>query len=233
MLLPALTSAKAKAKSISCISNLRQIGIAVHGYASESNGRIPYGPKAPPFTSPFDFYPSTGCPTSLLSIGGGAPVALGLLLNGQLASQPKVLFCPGADQPVDADAELAKVGVRQAQGGYFYRHGGNTLLFDNPASPFVPDHIQLESLGNNRNGLPIRALAVDTQFLCAPGMATFGINPNSHHQHRVANILFADGHALSRQNNTGQYTVDLGESFDLHSAFDVILKVLEQADTQF
>jgi prepilin-type N-terminal cleavage/methylation domain-containing protein/prepilin-type processing-associated H-X9-DG protein len=232
LLLPSLASAKAKAKAINCVSNLRQMGIAVHSYAIEYNGKIPYGPTAPPFTSPFDFYPSTGAPTSLLSLGGGAPVALGLLLKTHLADQPKVVFCPGSDQPVNADAELAKVGIRQAQGGYFYRHGGNTRLFDDPSNPVVPDHIQLDNLGNNRNGQPIRALAIDTQFLCASGMATFGITPNTHHQQRVANILYADGHALAGPNANGRYTVDLGNTFDLHTAFDVILKVLEQADTQ-
>jgi prepilin-type N-terminal cleavage/methylation domain-containing protein len=233
MLLPALASAKAKAKAMNCVSNLRQIGLAIHNYSADYNGKIPYGPVAPPFTSPFDLYPSTGAPTSLLSLGSGAPVALGLLLNQHLAGQRKVVFCPGSDQPVNADAELAKVGLRQAQGGYFYRHGGNTSLFDSPSSPAVPEHIQLESLGNNRNGLPIRALAVDTQFLCAPGMASFGITPNTHHQQQIASILFADGRALSRRNGEGQYTVDLGNNFDLHTAFDVILKVLERADTQY
>jgi len=156
-----------------------------------------------------------------------------LLLSQQLAAQPKVLFCPGSDQPVNADAELAKVGIRQAQGGYFYRHGGNTLLFDNPANPIVPDHIQLDSLGSNRNGQPIRALVIDTQFLCTPGLATFGVNPSSHHRQRFADILFADGHAVSRANYDARFTVDLGVSFDLHSAFNAILKVLEQADTEF
>jgi prepilin-type processing-associated H-X9-DG protein len=154
-------------------------------------------------------------------------------LNQHLADQRKVIFCPGSDQPVNADAELAKVGVSQAQSGYYYRHGGNTQLFDDPTRTVSPEHIQLESLGNNRNGLPIRALAIDTQFLCAPGLAAFGINPSTHHQRRSANILFSDGHAASRRNSQDRYTVDLGPSFDLHSAFDVILSVLEQADTQF
>jgi prepilin-type N-terminal cleavage/methylation domain-containing protein/prepilin-type processing-associated H-X9-DG protein len=233
LLLPALTSAKAKAKAINCISNLRQIGVAIHTYALESGGKIPYGPTAPPFTSPFDFYPSTGAPTSLLSLGGGAPVALGLLLNQQLANQPKVVFCPGSDQPVNADAELAKVGVQQAQGGYYYRHGGNTALFENRANPFVPEHILLENLGKNRNDLPIRALVIDTQFLCNSGMATFNIYPITHHQQRTANILFADGRALGRQNVNGRYTINIGDNFDLHTAFDAILKVFEQADTQY
>jgi prepilin-type N-terminal cleavage/methylation domain-containing protein/prepilin-type processing-associated H-X9-DG protein len=233
LLLPALASAKEKARAINCISNLRQIGVAIHTYAIESGGKIPYGPMAPAFTSPFDFYPSTGAPTSLLSIGSGAPVALGLLLNQQLASQPKVLFCPGSDQPVNADAELAKVGQYQAQGGYYYRHGGNTALFDNRNDPFVPEHLQLENLGKNRNDLPIRALVIDTQFVCNSGMATFNIFPSTHHHLRTANMLFADGRALGRQNPDGRYTVNMGDNFDLHTAFDAILKVFEQADTQY
>ena len=68
MLLPALATAKAAGRRAACLSNLRQIGIAIHGYANDNDGKIPYGPKAPPFTSPADFYPSTGTPTSLLSL---------------------------------------------------------------------------------------------------------------------------------------------------------------------
>src|SRR5687768_11214241 len=110
LLLPALSSAKDRAHKAACISNLRQIGLAIQTYATDHEGKIPYGPKAPPFTSPAEFYPSTGAPTSLLSLRSGAPVALGLALKNHLASQPRVLFCPGSDQPVDANAELAKVG---------------------------------------------------------------------------------------------------------------------------
>src|SRR5207245_618060 len=74
LLLPALAAAREAGRKAACLSNLRQIGIAIHGYAPDYEGKIPYGPKAPPFTSPADFYPSTGAPTSLLSLRGGAPV---------------------------------------------------------------------------------------------------------------------------------------------------------------
>src|SRR5215472_11569743 len=77
LLLPALTSARAAGQKAACLSNLRQMGLAIHAYAHDSSGRIPYGPKAPAFTSPADFYPSTGASTSLLSLQGGAPVGLG------------------------------------------------------------------------------------------------------------------------------------------------------------
>ena len=91
------------------------------------------------------------------------------MLKGALASQPKVLFCPGSDQPVDEEAELAQVGVGQAQCSYYYRHAGNTNPFDTPGGPFVPNNIKLDNLGKNANGQPIRALAIDTQFLCPAG----------------------------------------------------------------
>ncbi len=231
LVLPALASAKSKSKGTACLSNLKQLGVAIRAYAEDSSGDIPYGPKAPAFTSPFDLYPSTGAPTSLISLGNGAPAALGLLLQSYVAGQPKVLFCPGSDQFLDTDAQLAQVGLGQAQCSYYYRHAGNTLLFDNPATPFLPVHIKLDNLGANRNGLPIRALAIDTEFLCGPGLAPYNVVPSTHHQQEYANILFSDGHVAARPNTGGRFVVDLGNDVDPAAAFSLILSVLEQADT--
>ena len=232
LLLPALASAREAGRKASCLSNLRQFDIAIHAYAMDYSGKIPYGPKAPPFTSPADFYPSTGAPTSLLSLRGGAPVAAGSLLQQHLSNQPKVLFCPGTDQKLDADAELAKVGVTQAQSSYYYRHAGNTRLFDDPSDTSPPDHLQLDRLGDNRNGLPIRALAIDTIFLCPPSLEAFNVRPHTNHRQRFADVLFSDGHARSRPNNDGRFVVDARDYNDIRDAFNKILKVLEQADTE-
>jgi prepilin-type N-terminal cleavage/methylation domain-containing protein len=234
LLLPALASAKERSKRITCLSNLRQIGIAIHVYAEDNSGNIPFGPKAPKVTSPFDLYPSTGAPTSLISLGnGGSPVALGLLLQSCVASQPKVLFCPGSDQYLDTDAQLAQVGNDQAQCSYYYRHAGNTLLHDNPASPVAPTHIKLDDLGANRNGLPIRALAIDTEFLCSPTLASYHVLPSTHHRQLYANILFSDSHAAAQPNTGGRFVVDLRNSVNPADAFSLILSVLEQADTEY
>lgn len=232
LLLPALASAKRKAHRTACLSNLRQVGIALSLYSSDQNGFIPFGPKAGAFTSPMNFYPSTGAPTSLISLGSGAPVGLGLLLSQHLSSQPKVLFCPGNDEPFNGDAQLANVGTRQAQCSYYYRHAGNTALFDSPSPDSAPTPLKLDRLGSNRGGLPVRALAIDTQFLAPPGMATYGIVSRTHHQQKSANILFADGHSLARPNTAARFTVDLTGEANIYASFDMILKVLEAADKE-
>ena len=231
LLLAALASSKEQGRRAACLSNLRQIGIAIRAYAEDNSGNIPYGPASPPFLNPYDFYPSTGAPTSLISLASGGPVGLGLMLQGPLASQPKVLFCPGSDQPLNEDAALAQVRVGQAQCSYYYRHAGNTNLFNTQGGPFVPGNIKLDNLGLNGNGQPIRALALDTQFLCPPGLASFGITPSTHHQQKMVNILFSDAHTVGRPNANGQFTVDVSVA-DLTQSFTLILGVLERADTQ-
>jgi prepilin-type N-terminal cleavage/methylation domain-containing protein/prepilin-type processing-associated H-X9-DG protein len=235
LLLPALASGKAQGRRVACLSNLRQIGVAIECYAPDNDGNIPYGPKAPPFSNPMDFYTSTGDPTSLISLGvgipQGQPVGLGLLLAQYLCDEPKVLFCPGSDQVLDADAQLANVGVAQAQCSYYYRHAGNTNLFDSfGVAPPAPANIQLDDLGNDRNGLPIRALVLDTQFLCGPNSAIYGILPSTHHQQQIVNILFSDGHAQTRQNADGRFTFNFGTNVNIYASFSVILGLFDQAD---
>lgn len=233
VLVPALTSARASARKIVCLANLRQIGAAVHLYADDNHGNIPFGPKAPPFLSPANFYPSTGAPTSLISLSNGDPIGLGLLLRGYLSKQPEILFCPDPDQRVFADAELAKVGTAQAQCSYYYRHASVTRLFDDRNAPDLSwDHIALANLGKNRNGRPIRALAIDTMFLCPADLAEFNMKPRTHHRQRFANILFSDGRVVSRSNADGRFTVDVRDYAQIRDSFNKILGVLERADEE-
>lgn len=233
ILLPSLAGARHAARRTVCLSNLRQIGTAIYSYANDNQGRIPFGPKAPPMFSPADFYPSTGAVTSLVSLSSGAPVAMGLLLKEHLSRQPKVLFCPEPDQDVYPDAELARVGIGQAQSSYYYRHASMTALFDNPNLAAPPaDHIVLNDLGLNSNGLPISALAIDTMFLCTPDLAQFNVLPRTQHQQKFANVLCSDGHAVTCSNADGRFTVDITDLSQIRSAFSKILQVLERADVE-
>ena len=234
VLIPALASVRTSARKITCLSNLRQIGIAVHSYAHDNQGNIPFGPKAPPFLHPANFYPSTGAVTSLISLRGGDAVGLGLLLRDYLSEQPEVLFCPDPDQKILDDVELAKVGTAQAQCSYYYRHASVTRLFDKRNAPEPVYNIKLANLGKNRNGQPIRALAIDSMFLCPddPVLSRFNVKPRTHHRLRFANILFSDGCVLSSPNTDGRFTVDIRSYTELRNAFNRILEVLERADTE-
>ena len=231
ILIPGLARARGMARKTVCLANLRGIGRAIHIYADNNDGSIPFGPKAPPMMTSTDLYPSTGAPTTLISIRKGRPVGLGLMLSDELSDRPETLFCPGSDQPVDGKDELAKVGRKQAQGSYYYRHASNTRLCDPPGSKVLsPGQIQLHKLGTNRNGRSVRALAIDSQFLVPPGFADFGVRPRTHHREKWVNALYSDGHVLSLSNADQRFTVNLDSHEAMKDAFGRILEVLEQAD---
>jgi hypothetical protein len=153
-----------------------------------------------------------------------------MLLEHYLAQTPRVLFCPGADQPLNAAEELGRVGTSQAQGSYYYRHAGNTRLFDDPDDPTPPTNIRLSSLGRNRDGAPIRTLVLDTQFLCPPDLDVFNVTQRTHHRQRVSNALMWDGSARSLPNRDQHLTVDVRDYAELHNAFSKILDAFEHAD---
>ncbi|RME94499.1 MAG: DUF1559 domain-containing protein [Verrucomicrobia bacterium] len=230
LLLPALASARAAGQRAACVSNLRQMGVALHAYADDWNDRLPFGPKAPPFTNPGNFYPSTGAPTSLVSMWGGRPVGLGLLLDGYLGGEARVFFCPGTDQRQQTAAELARAGTSQSQSSYYYRHGENTRLFDEPNEPVPVSAPRWSQPGANRQGHPRRVLAMDSQFLVPEDLAVFDVTPRTHHQRRASNLLRWDGSAVSLPNTGDRFTVDVRNYSELRNTFSRILEAFEQAD---
>jgi prepilin-type N-terminal cleavage/methylation domain-containing protein/prepilin-type processing-associated H-X9-DG protein len=226
ILVPTLGQARSQSRRVMCLANQKSIGTAIATYAANNDGFIPYGPPtAPPFTTT-NFYPIPGSVTSLISLQSGAPVGMGLLLENQLANSKRVLFCPGADQNSLADEQLANVGVRQAQCDFYYRHASGGSIYINPGV----GHIKLAALGMNNQGIPIRALAVDVNFLCDPSLAVFGVNQRTNHQRQFANVLFSDGHADGMDNRSGAFTVDARAG--VGNSFELILSVFEKADAK-
>jgi anaerobic glycerol-3-phosphate dehydrogenase len=147
-----------------------------------------------------------------------------LLLDGYLSEQPKVLFCPGADQHTDAEVELSRVGKLQAQCDYYYRHASVAMLYGEPTE----FHIRLTDLGKNRNGNRISALVMDVQFLANESLSVFGVMTRTNHNRQVVNILLADGQVIRQDNSNGRYTVDIGGY--PYDALDKILEAFELAD---
>jgi prepilin-type N-terminal cleavage/methylation domain-containing protein len=223
LLLPTLQRARAASRRTVCLSNLRQIGVAIHAYTNDNNGSIPFGPAALPSTTT-NFYPVAGTVTSLISLQTGDPVGLGLLLERHLAKTPRVLFCPDPDQDVAADAELSKVGIAQAQADFFYRHGSGASLI----AATTTDHIKLAQLGKNREGNPIRALAMDANLVAHSSLAVFGVKTRTNHARKWVNVVYSDGHAVSVRNEGGALTVNTVGV--IHHSFDLILRVFEKLE---
>jgi prepilin-type N-terminal cleavage/methylation domain-containing protein len=224
ILLPVLSQTRHQARRAACAANLRQVGVAIHLYAQDSDDMIPFGPTGRPVTGS-NFYTVTGNVTSLLSLEDGAPVGLGLLLKNYLAHQPMVFFCPGADQPSEAKDQLARVGSAQAQSDYYYRHASMALLTGTPDT----SHIRLSHLGRNRKGRPIGALVADVQFLAHSSLAAFQVKTRTSHRRKQCNLLFAAGHVTTAANNDDALTVDVGIS--PYDGLKRILDMFEVADT--
>jgi prepilin-type N-terminal cleavage/methylation domain-containing protein/prepilin-type processing-associated H-X9-DG protein len=225
ILVPGLLRARATARRTACGSNLHQVGIGVYAYASEYNGSIPFGPKAPPMSF-FNFYPVTGNVTSLISLQSGEACGLGILLDRQLSNTPKVLFCPGNEQGDISDSQLASFGKSQAQCDYYYRH-------DSGADSYVESpriHLQLSNLGDNSAGRPIRAMAMDVQFIADPALASLQIYTRTAHEGKWVNVLYSDGHVAALSNANARYTVD--SRIYLPYTFGYILRALERADSE-
>jgi prepilin-type N-terminal cleavage/methylation domain-containing protein/prepilin-type processing-associated H-X9-DG protein len=223
ILLPVLSKARQQTKLTMCAANLRQVGLAIQLYAEDYNGDIPFGPSGRPVTGS-NFYTVTGDVTSLLSLEDGAPVGLGLLLKHYLAYQPKVIFCPGADQPSEAQVQLARVGSKQAQSDFYYRHASVALLTGKPDTY----HIRLSDLGRNSKNKTISALVTDVQFLAHPSLASFQVKTRTSHKRQKSNVLFADTHVNSVSNRNDELTVNVGTS--PYDALDKILNTFETLD---
>lgn len=223
VLVPGLSRARFMARKTQCLTGLQQIGVAICTYAMENRGMIPYGPKAPP-PSATNFYPKTGNVTSLISLQSGAPVGLGLLLDTHLAKAPESLFCPGADEKWDTKESLAKVGKSQVEASYYYRHGSIASL-SGPASISM---VELDRMGNNRQGNRVRCLVMDTQFIAPPQMSVFNLYTRTHHKQRFVNALYTDGHVSTHDNVDDRYQVNV--SLSVYNTLDRILSIFEELD---
>jgi prepilin-type N-terminal cleavage/methylation domain-containing protein len=221
--IPAMSQARRQMQKVACASNLRTIGIAVHSYAEDFDGMIPFGPEAPPPTAT-NFYPSTGMVTSLLSLENGEMVGLGLLLNNYLTGKGEIFFCPAVDQKDISETQLKMLRKKQAQGDYYYRHASVTTF----SSPVDILGMRLSSLGKNRNGYVISALAMDVQFLAHPALAGWGIISKTSHHQKTVNILKSDGRVIMFDNKDKYLTVDIGTA--PQNGPEKILSAFEKAD---
>src|SRR3984957_4604514 len=89
MLLPALAAAKRKAQRISCVNNLKQVGLAFRVWAGDNSDRYPMavstnsgGAQQLVFSSATTTGPTEYCVTNIF-----------MVMSNEL-STPKILYCP-------------------------------------------------------------------------------------------------------------------------------------------
>ena len=85
LLLPALSGARERARRVTCVNNLRQVGIAMHTYSQDYNERFPQDALPPP----------AGVPTPGGTIG---------LMYDKYLPDTKLLVCPSDDKTPDTTA---------------------------------------------------------------------------------------------------------------------------------
>jgi prepilin-type N-terminal cleavage/methylation domain-containing protein len=105
MLLPALAKAKAKAQRISCVNNLKQVGIATRIYATDNQDRFPWAvPEA------------EGGTAGLKGMDGAMIWKNWQVLSNEL-SNPKVIRCPRDSDRVQSTMFADKKSVRRPPAG--------------------------------------------------------------------------------------------------------------------
>lgn len=161
LLLPALGKARARARNIACVSNLRQLGLAVRSYAEDHDGRLPAAELLP--TLPAD--PAAPLPrlADLLAAEvGTAPSPVTGTSNSLPLPTSRVFLCPedrasrwrreGSSYEWNTDlnhrridetrnAQVHVVGlIRHDDGDVFRAETNKTLAFPPTTTPLLYDY---------------------------------------------------------------------------------------------
>ena len=177
MLLPALNQARIKAKMISCVSNLKQIGTAATMYTGDFDDYLPPFKKLSGNTGDHNN-------SVILSTPGGIPTYyyIGMLVGGKYLPNVKVLFCP-TSKGENSYANYNPAGY--SRGGYKLRPVRALPAIETKIMRMVEHGNDMYSKVVNMSQ---RAILSD---LC--NYTTSPSAPNTQHVTRGINVLYGDG----------------------------------------
>ena len=105
MLLPALAKAKARAQRISCVNNLKQVGLSFRQWALDNNGSNPMGVST-----------TAGGASEVVSVGGANAGGSTWRVFGCMSNTlntPKILFCPSEESSRVQASSFGGTGASQ------------------------------------------------------------------------------------------------------------------------
>jgi prepilin-type N-terminal cleavage/methylation domain-containing protein len=224
LLLPALSSAKEKAKRTACINDLRQIGIAFTMYSGDYNNQLlplhwpGFGllassspASAWETTEAYRVSPGTGTIVTESDQTKDGPWNLGLLYATGLCPNPKVFYCPS-------------VASINSQATYDYYSQNPTTGPVWPSSPagdgevrvgysYLTQSTTLESIGNGRLGPKVATKQGDLDLnkgILSDLMKNWQSIP-----HKVGgnvagcDVLFGDSHVVFESRNRSPAAFDI------------------------
>jgi len=188
MLLPALNRARLQAKSVQCLSNLKQMHVPVWGYSDDFNCMVRNGAGA---GYPSDSFESQSSWAFLLQRTGYVTSAIA---NGRYYASFGIFTCPAGEKPADANYGLNGAG-REKTSGYDNFRGIQWRQLRNPSNKVLI----AEAAGKTWE---IGAYYSTGRWTWQKGFRAgdYYWEMNSPHGNQnITNILYADGHAASKK----------------------------------
>jgi len=193
MLLPALSKAREKARQVVCLSNAKQLALALLMYAEEYDGFLP---------SAIDYVPGTGDWDRLYwATHVGRTLGYKTVANDYTKPTPPIFICPSQSKATMATCKKYQMLI------YRYAHSYNGYIASYNVFPHyasVPRNLKLSSIKR-----PSNVVAISENNYEAPdlGIAFDWNNERTGTQVRLkidrhsggSNYIFCDGHAEWRR----------------------------------